>query len=94
MKLEHLTDVFTKNGAKKDGPALVLPDQVDATLFIGLPGDTLAVARVVKVEHHDGMLHLDTHKGEHVLCALADVAVVKMDREAGKNRDRSAGFGK
>ena len=94
MKIEHLTEAFVKHGARKDGNSLIIPEHVDASLFVALPGETLGVARIAKLEHHDGLLYADTHKGEHFVCSLEDVAVVKIDREADKKRERSAGFGK
>lgn len=94
MKIEQLSDAFVKHGARKDGNSLILPDNMEGSVFVALPGETLAIARIARLEHHDGLLFVDTHKGEHFVCALEDVSVIKIDREADKKRERSAGFGK
>src|SRR5690349_7082417 len=65
MKAEQLTDVLVKQlGARKDGQAYVVPDTSDATIFVALTGETLAISRVTRVEISDGLLLADTHKGE------------------------------
>jgi hypothetical protein len=95
MKVEQLTDVLVKQlGARKDGQAYVLPETSDATIFVALAGETLAVPRVTRVELGDGLLFADTHKGERVVVSVEDVRALKVEKSDGTRRERQAGFGK
>src|SRR5688572_27324994 len=96
MKLDTLTEILGKHaGARKDGAAFVLANDVEATLFIALEGETLQVPRVQRVEITDTLVVIDSNRGERYAVALEDVRAVKVDRTSdGKGRDRSAGFGK
>ena len=95
MKTEQLTEVFVKQvGARKDGHAYLVPGDHEASLFVALEGETLAVTRVTRLEVSDTLLVVDTAKGERFVIAAEDVRAVKVDRGEGKGRERSAGFGK
>ncbi len=95
MKVEQLTEVFVKQlGARKDGTAYVLPDTSEATLFVALAGETLAIPRISRVEISEGLLCADTHKSERVVAAVEDVRAIKLEKTDGTRRERAAGFGK
>ena len=50
--------------AKKDGSAWLLPDDVEATLFVALGEEILQVARISRVEIGTEVLEISTHKQE------------------------------
>jgi hypothetical protein len=94
MRIDQLTEVFVKLlGARKDGPALVVPAETDASVFVGLEGETLTIAKVTRLEVTDTTVHLDTARGERFVVLAEDVRVVKIDRSETLRRS-SAGFGK
>jgi hypothetical protein len=93
MKADQLTEVFVKQlGARKDGPALVVPDSVEAVLFVALEGETLTIARVARLEVAETLCTVDTLKGERYVLAAEDVRAVRLDRREGTRRGGSAGF--
>jgi hypothetical protein len=95
MKLDTLTEILGKHaGARKDGAAFVLANDVEATLFVALEGETLQIARVSRIEISDTLVLADSTRGERFACALEDVRVVKIDRGERGGRERGAGFGK
>ena len=95
MKTEQLVEVFTKQvGARKDGPAYVVPNESDASLFVALQGETLAIARISRLEIADTLVHVDTAKGERYVIAAEDVRAVKIERGDASRKERHAGFGK
>lgn len=94
MKLDA---ILTKTlGARKDGAAYLIPQDVEATLFVALPGETLVVTRINRIELGDGMVFAETSRGEHFAVQAEDVRAIKVDRvESGSGRrERAAGFGK
>ena len=94
MRIDQLTEVFVKHlGARKDGPAYVVPPDTDASIFVGLEGETLNIGKVTRLEAVDTLIYLDTGKGERYVIAAEDVRAVKIDR-AETLRRNSAGFGK
>jgi hypothetical protein len=95
MKTEQLVEVFVKQvGARKDGPAYLVPGDSEASLFVALEGETLSIARVSRLEVADTLLTVETARGERYVIAAEDVRAVKIDRGEATRRDRSAGFGK
>ena len=96
MKLDTLTEILGKHaGARKDGAAFVFANDVEATFFVALEGETLQIPRVQRVEITDTLVVVDSNRGDRFAVTLEDVRAVKIDRTSdGKGRDRSAGFGK
>jgi hypothetical protein len=93
MKADHLNEIFVKHlGARKDGPALLVPESAEATVFVGLEGETLAIVRISRVETSDTLVMIDTAKGERFVVAAEDVRAVKIDRSENARRGGSAGF--
>jgi hypothetical protein len=94
MRIDQLTEVFVKHlGARKDGAALIVPADSDATVFVALEGETLSIVKVARVEVAETLVYLDTAKGERYVIAAEDVRAVKIDRSETLRRG-SAGFGK
>jgi hypothetical protein len=94
MRIDQLTDVFVKHlAARKDGAALVVPSETDASLFVALEGETLTVVKVTRLEASDTLVYLDTAKGERYVVAAEDIRAVKIDRSEVLRRG-AAGFGK
>ena len=94
MRIDQLTEVFVKHlGARKDGAAYVLPADTDSSLFVALEGETLAVAKIARLEVADTLVYVDTVKGERYVVAAEDVRALKIDRSETLRR-AGAGFGK
>jgi phenylpyruvate tautomerase PptA (4-oxalocrotonate tautomerase family) len=93
MRADQLTEVFQKQlGARKDGAALLVPEAAEASVFVGLEGETLAIARVVRLEVADTLVVIDTAKGDRFVIAAEDVRAVKIDRTESSRRGGAAGF--
>lgn len=92
MKSDQLSEVFLKHlGARKDGTALLLPEAAEASIMVGLEGETLAIARITRVEIAESLITIDTAKGDRYVVAAEDVRAVKIERE-GTKRGGAAGF--
>jgi hypothetical protein len=93
MRLDQLTEILVKQvGARKDGGAYLVPGDAEASLFVALEGETLAITKVSRVEANDTLLTVDTAKGERYVVAAEDVRLVKIDRGESARRERGAGF--
>src|SRR5258706_14744385 len=87
MKVEQLVDVLVKQaGARKEGAVLMIPSEHEATLFVALVGETLAVPRVNRVEVAEPFVYADTARGERYVVAPEDVRAVKIEKAESKGR--------
>jgi hypothetical protein len=78
MKIELLTRILDGvAGLRREGPAWLVPDDMELAVFIGLPGETLIVPRLSRIEPAAELLTVDTHKGERLFFALDAVAGVR-----------------
>ncbi len=94
MRIDQITDVFVKQlGARKDGPALLVPADAEAQLYVALEGETLSISKVARLEAADTLLYVDTAKGERFVIAAEDVRAVRIDKSEQARRG-AAGFGK
>jgi hypothetical protein len=93
MKTEQLVELLTKHaGAKKDGASLLVGD-AQPSFYIALPGETLQVVRVTRVDLLDTYCRLDTQKGERFFVAIEDIRALKLEGETPEGRrERHAGF--
>jgi hypothetical protein len=92
MKSDQLSEVFVKQlGARKDGAALLVPEAAEASILVGLEGETLAIARITRLEISETLITVDTAKGDRYVVAAEDVRAIKMERESTK-RGGAAGF--
>jgi hypothetical protein len=93
MKIEHIQRILDGvAGIRKDGAAWLVPEDVDVTVFIGLPSEVMGVPRVARAEAAGELLVLETHKGERYYFAIADVAGVKHGPGEKRSAGRGAGF--
>src|SRR5262249_60854940 len=94
MKLAQIADILAKQiGAKGEGAALLMPAEMDVTLFVALPGETLAVSKIIRVEIAEPMLVCDTSRGDRVVFLADDVRAVRGEKGDGARRGRGAGVG-
>ena len=93
MTTDTLTQVLTKLGARKDGASYLMPD-ADVTLLVALEGETLSVAKVVRLDFEHATIVASTARGEHYAFVAESVLAVKVDRSNDARRERSAGFNK
>jgi hypothetical protein len=95
MKIEQLVDIFVKQiGARKDGAAYLVPDPIEATVFVSLASEVLQIPRIARLETADGLVFLDTHKGDRFIVVAETVSIVKIDRSEANKTRTTAGFGK
>ena len=91
MRIEQLSEIFVKHlGARKDGGALLVPAEAEASMYVGLEGTSLTISKVTRIEYSDTLVFVDTGKGERYVVGAEDVLAVKIDK-GGKG---TAGFGK
>jgi hypothetical protein len=95
MKLDQLTEVFVKQvGARKEGHALLVPAEAEASLLVALEGETLSIAKVTRLDIEGTLVVVETIKRERYVIAAEDVRAIKIERAETPRRERSAGFGK
>jgi hypothetical protein len=93
MKIELITRVLDGiPGVRRDGAVHLIPDEVEVSVFIGLPSEVLTVPRVARAELHADLLSLETHKGERFHFAVEDVAGLKSSAPEKQSGGRGAGF--
>jgi hypothetical protein len=93
MTIETLEKLLAQLGARKDGPAHILPQDADVTFLVALEGETLSVAKVTRAEvQQNTALIAQTSKGEHFAFAIDRVCAIKVDRSEAVKRERGAGF--
>ena len=94
MRIDQLTELFVKQlGARKDGPAYLLPAETEAVVYVALAGETLTVPKVTRYEPAEPLVHLETARGERYVILADDVRALRIDR-AENVRKTGAGFGK
>jgi hypothetical protein len=92
MKTELMTRILDGvPNLRKEGAAYLVPDDLDLSVFIGLPSEVLAVPRLARIEPAAELLTLETHKGERYYFATADVAGLKTGASE-KRASGGAGF--
>jgi hypothetical protein len=54
----------TLPGARKEGAAFLLPEELDVTIYVSLGEEVLQIPRASRVELSGATLNILTHKGE------------------------------
>jgi hypothetical protein len=80
-------------GVKKDGSTYVVPEEVDATVFVAIGEEVVQLARVARVEIGADAVRFSTHKGELFFFPPENVMGVKLGAPE-RGAKHSAGFGK
>lgn len=62
LQIEKILDATS--GIKKDGPAWILSDELEAHAFVALGNEVLQVQKLSRIELKHGALALTTQKGE------------------------------
>lgn len=91
MTREIIALALEGEGLKAGAQGFTIPDDREATVFVGTPGDLLPVAKVVRVELRDKYISLQTSKDERYLFAYDDVLGFRLLAGA-QTRERTAGF--
>lgn len=95
MKTEQLKDLLLRCAhTRKEGTSYLIPQETEATLFVALPGETLTIPRIARLEIGDATVVVETTKGETFALLCDDIHVVKVDRAESGRKERGAGFGK
>jgi hypothetical protein len=93
MTREIIQSILESEGADAKGGALSLREDREVSAFVASPGETLNVARVVRVELKDKFVTLQTAKDERF--AFSYDAIVGFKFAAATSlKERSAGFGR
>jgi hypothetical protein len=79
------------HGVKKDGAAYLIPEEMDATLYVALGEEVLQVARVARVETATDVVLIVSHKGERLYFPPEQLVGLKLGAEA-KGPKPAAGF--
>ncbi len=79
------------HNVKKDGAAYVIPEEVDATIFIQMGNEVLQVAKLARVETANDVLQIATQKGELFYFPPEHVVGLRLGGEIKASRT-SAGF--
>jgi hypothetical protein len=79
------------HGVKKDGSAHLVPEEMEATLYVALGEEVLQVARLARVETGTDVVTITTHKGERFFFPPEQVVGLKLGAEA-KGPKPAAGF--
>ena len=78
-------------GIKKDGPAYLVAEEIDATAYVSLGQEVLQVVRLSRVEIAAEALMLTTHKGERFFFPPEQLVGLRLGGEL-KGPKSSAGF--
>src|SRR4051812_40155177 len=79
-------------GVKKDGAAYVVPEELDANVFIALGQEVLQIPRLARVGVGGDKLTLTTHKGERFFTPHDQVAGLRIGGPEAKAGRSGAGF--
>jgi hypothetical protein len=77
--------------AKKDGNAYVIPEEVDATVYVALGQEVLQIPRIMRVELSTEIV-FHTHKGERFYFASDQVVGFRFGGQDSRNKQAGAGF--
>jgi hypothetical protein len=95
VELLSATEGVRPETGKKEGGGLLLDPSMEATLYAGIGGELLQVAKVTRIEIQGRFVMAETQKGERFFLDGETVKGVKLERlPEGARRDRTAGFGK
>ncbi len=64
-------------GVRKDGPAYLLAEELEVTIYATVGDEPLQIVRVSRVEIHPTMVVIHTHKGERFYLPPEHVAALK-----------------
>lgn len=78
-------------GLKSGAAGYVVSDEKEVTCFVGTPGDTLTISRIVKLDLKDKFVALTTVKEERFFFAYEDVLGFRFSGAA-QAKERAAGF--
>lgn len=93
MKIEQIARILdVVPGVTKDGANWVIPDEIELSVFVGLPSEVLTVPRCARVEGSPDLVGVETHKGDRFWFAVADVVGVKSSAPEHRSAGRGAGF--
>ena len=76
---------------KRDGSAWLLPDEIEATLFVSLGEEVLQVAKVSRIEIGAEVLEISTHKQERFFFPPEQIVGLRVGGDTKAIRG-SAGF--
>lgn len=94
MTREMIVQIWEAEGTRPSGHTLTIREDREATCFIETKGELMTVARVTKLDLHDGFIAIGTVKDERFVFAYEDVLGFKLGG-ASEKRDRpAAGFGR
>jgi hypothetical protein len=77
-------------GVKRDGTALLVPEELDATAFVSLGQEVLQIPKVQRVELSTE-ISIATHRGERFFFPIENVVGLKLGKQETKN-SHGAGF--
>ena len=91
MTKESLLYALDAERLKTAGESITVPEERDATFIVGGPGETIQIAKVVRIETRDLALCLETAKGERFWFTY-DLVLGLQLRSAKSAKDSAAGF--
>lgn len=91
MTKDVLAAILETEGGKSGAKGTVMPDAAELTVFVRASGDTISVARIVRVELRDKYVTFHTAKDERFFLAYEDVLGVKTGGPS-SGKDRATGF--
>ena len=93
MKVDSLSRILDGvTGVRKDGGAHLFPEDVDVSIFIGLPAEVLSLPRVARLTSTPDMVTIETAKGERYYFAPEVIVGVKVGGAENKAHPRGPGF--
>jgi hypothetical protein len=93
MTREMIVQIWEAEGTRPSGHTLTIREDREATCFIETKGELMTVARVTKLDLHDGFIAIGTAKDERFVFAYEGILGFKLSSPA-TPKDRPAGFGR
>lgn len=79
-------------GVKKDGASYIIPEELDANVFLALGQEILQLPRLARVEPSADVIVLITHKGERFYVPPDQIAGLRLGGPESKAGKVYAGF--
>ena len=91
MTKETLLATLEAERLKTGGEAIAIPEDRDATVIVGGPGESMQIGKLVKIEPREGALCLETAKGERYWFTYDLVLGIRF-RTSKMAKEHSTGF--
>ena len=88
--IDRILEILAPTGKKSS--SYELPEELEATVLIALPSETLTIAHVIRIERQGESSMIESAQGECYYVATESIAACKIITPKKRGVGRSAGF--